>query len=1165
MSVVSANPCPTRRDLADYLMGRLEAEDPQRISEHVQTCAACTTRLAELTQSENPAGPPPTALESEPHSFSQQAFSPWSGPPTDAANLPQPSGANQQERFRLCEIIGRGGTADVYRAFDPVTHREIALKLPHLHILASDRRRRRFLREAHALAKLHHPAIVPVYEAGDDNTQCYLASEFCPGGSLANLLRERQTPIESRDAARIMAQLADAVQHSHRMGILHRDIKPGNILLTKSNPTDRELVDSVKLADFGLAGFSEASGHTTNDGAVMGTYPYMAPEQIDARNQKVGEYTDVWALGVVLYELLTLRTPFQGASTAQTIDRVCNDAPSIQPLARAAVPNDLQAICLNCLEKQPDRRYASAADLRDDLRRFLDGRPTIARPLSRLERLSRWADRNRATAALLSITILALTAAAVVSAISAGQARRHAVDLGTALSNAQKAEHAAQIASHSAMEARNLAEDRLLSARRSAYLSDMRFAFEQYASGLLVDARTLVDAQIPDAELPDTRGFEWSLLNAQLDSRMKLIGRHDGQVSDFDFFPGKTEIATVGDDGAIRIWDIGAREMLRAFPLQDSPLFAVGVSPDGEWIAYSPGSRLDGLEKVVAVMDARDGREFGVLNVHDTTVREIRFSEDGRFLASGSIGEKACIWKFGDGLSGQSLDLFESNKMFLALNGGLQYSRSGKEVMTVGADFSSCVVWDCESGRVLETYSNPDGRRIRGFAWSEATGYLALLIRRADGHHLKLLDLATGAVVSRMPPERSRDNLTCLVFSADGDVLFAGGEAGRIHVIELDRRRSDTDGKSVKLTVRESPQVHFGEVLRIRPLDPQRVISTGVDGRIVMLESLRESPPPFNRSDSARITQFAASPGGDLLAACDTRSRLSIVNREHGTVHARHELAAQVCAIAWSGDGTHVAALGIGGELWCFRVEGEQLISVLNEQQDEPPPSREGRIGLALNKEGSRLFAMSTSEPPGVDVFDVARQQRIAFLPTEFGVSSIVLSPDESVIVAGYKGGFATWHAETLEPMAVVPIGGHVSAMAVTPDRQSLVVGTADGVVRLWSLSAPTLTRVLQEYNRTNGAVSVLRFSNDGRSLLVGDSDGKLRFWNTATWDYCGSIQFFSGTNSRVAAFAEASNGRSLDLLVGKWVDRRRMVRLPIAPGSRAASHSPSPPANWNE
>jgi serine/threonine-protein kinase len=313
-----------------------------------------------------------------------------------AGRLPEISG------YEIEAVLGHGGMGVVYKARDTRLNRPVALKMLLTGAFATAAERERFLREAEAEAGLSHSHIVQVYQVGDHDGRPYFTMEFVEGGSLAQQLQG--TPQPARQAAALVATLAQAVHAAHQSGILHRDLKPSNVLLAADG--------TPKIADFGLARRLESTANLTLSGVPMGTPSYMAPEQALGKSHDVGREADTYSLGAILYELLTGRPPFRAETAAETLQQVITQEPVPPTRLNAAVPRDAETICLKCLEKQSQRRYLSAAALADDLDRFQRGDPITARPLRGHERLMRWTRRNPSQAALAA-TMLALFVLAV--------------------------------------------------------------------------------------------------------------------------------------------------------------------------------------------------------------------------------------------------------------------------------------------------------------------------------------------------------------------------------------------------------------------------------------------------------------------------------------------------------------------------------------------------------------------------------------------------------------------------------------------------------------------------------------------------------------------------------------------------------------------------------
>jgi serine/threonine-protein kinase len=298
--------------------------------------------------------------------------------------------------YEVEAILGRGGMGVVFRARHLRLGRTVALKMLLAGAYAGPQERARFQCEAEAVAGLRHANIVQVHDVADHEGRPYFTMELIEGGSLAQKLAG--TPQPAREAAALLATLAEAVQTAHQGGIVHRDLKPANVLLTADG--------TPKISDFGLARRMEGGAVRTQSGAPLGTPSYMAPEQAGGKSHAIGPATDVYVLGAILYELLTGRPPFRAETAAETVLQVLYQEPASPSQLNAGVPRDLETICLKCLHKNPPRRYASARALADELRRFLEGRPIQARPLGWPGRLWRWGRRNPASAALVAAALV---------------------------------------------------------------------------------------------------------------------------------------------------------------------------------------------------------------------------------------------------------------------------------------------------------------------------------------------------------------------------------------------------------------------------------------------------------------------------------------------------------------------------------------------------------------------------------------------------------------------------------------------------------------------------------------------------------------------------------------------------------------------------------------
>ena len=527
---------------------------------------------------------------------------PFAGEPTISTD-----GGDQRRigRFEIEERLSGGGQGIVFAAYDPVLKRRVALKLPRPETLVRGELRQRFLREAQAAARFNHPNLVQVFEAVEAGLLCFIVSAFCEGPNLRQFLERHAGLLPLDQAAQTVATLADGVDHIHRRGVLHRDIKPSNVMLEplpsadpSRCPNGDELADfTPMLTDFGLAKLVETQGEQTRSGALLGTTAYMSPEQAKCDQAAIGPASDVYGLGAVLYELLTGRPPFCAASDGETLRMVVADDPAPPRRSQPRIPADLEAICLRCLEKSPTKRYASAALLARDLRNFLAGEPTVARPLSPRGRLVRWARRQPIVASLSAGVLLLLLTVATVSTVAAVRIHRSRREAEAIAERESKAKDEANRLRSQSVRDLNEIERRGRQMWRNVYVSNIRAAFEAQAAGDLGAVRKFLDDSRPGPEREDLRSFEWYYLWRELTT------------------VGRTELATEG-----------------------GPCYFVTYSPDGKLMAAGTEGGFVHIWNAVSLAPVHRWR------AHSSCVNEIRFSPDGRLLATTSCDRTARLW-----------------------------------------------------------------------------------------------------------------------------------------------------------------------------------------------------------------------------------------------------------------------------------------------------------------------------------------------------------------------------------------------------------------------------------------------------------------------------------------------------------------------------------------
>ena len=572
--------------------------------------------------------------------------------------------------------LGRGGMGIVYKAKHLKLNRIVALKM----ILRGEHASRdalaRFLAEAEAVAKLQHPNIVQIHDSGTHNGLPYFTLEFIDGGTLAAAVREN--PLTATDAARLVEQIARGMQYAHEHGVVHRDLKPDNVLLSFSGKPKAPAPTTVasglplnevvpKIADFGLAKIlgepgAAAAGDEglTHTGAVMGTPGYMSPEQ--ARGDKaIGPATDIWALGAILYRLVTGRAPFVGASYHEVIRQVIHEDPISPSQLFPGLPRDVATICLKCLHKDPARRYASAAALADDLTRWLKGEPIHARPVGSVERGVKWVRRNAVVSAAALAVMLAMAVGTGVSWWKYREAKaQEAFAKGetTKAENAQAAEaervkerdvalakEAERVKERDAALAKEAervkerdaalatAADRAKDLKYQLGTSSLLLANAAYENGDVTSARERLD-KVPTEQ----RKFEWHYLARQAEGGIFTLKGHTHIVSSVAFSPDGTRIVTGSEDKTAKVWDARSGAPVLDLKGHTGVVMSVAYSPDGTRIVT--GS----VDKTAKVWDARTGASLLDLKGHAYLVSSVAFSPDGTRIVTGSWDKTAKVW-----------------------------------------------------------------------------------------------------------------------------------------------------------------------------------------------------------------------------------------------------------------------------------------------------------------------------------------------------------------------------------------------------------------------------------------------------------------------------------------------------------------------------------------
>jgi WD40 repeat protein len=1008
-------------------------------------------------------------------------------------------------RFAVRRQLGSGGGGLVFLAFDPHRNADVALKLPRPEALVTPELRRRLLREAAAAAALDHPGLVPVYEAGEVGAFCYLVSAYCPGPDLAAWLRGRRAPVPPRQGALLVAHLADAVEYIHGRGVLHRDIKPANVLL---DPAAADGLDfTPRLTDFGLAKILAQETLKTLSGALLGTPPYMAPEQAAGQHRDVGPATDVYALGVLLYEVLAGRPPFQGRNALETLQQVLAAEPPPLRRLRPDVPRDLGTVCHQCLRKEPAKRYASAADLATDLRRFLAGEPVHARPVTTWERGWRWAWRHPAVSGLL------LAVAAAVLALAAGGVEHYL----------QLQDYSARLAVtnadlRDAVEKEHRQSDLL---RLSLYAHEVPAAETHWRSGLLDEACALLEHHRPPAGGQDVRGFEWYYLWRQWHPTGEEI-RHPGGVEALALAPDDRTVAWGGASGAVVLWDRHTRR-LTSLGKHKQPIWGFAFSPDSKVLASAGGYGTNRLPWEITLWDLSTGRGRSLRTGPVGEARCIRFSPDGKLLAAGghiSDGPAAiAVWDLATG--GEEPRLirehrnsitclaFDPRGRFLFCGSSdrhlgrvgplpdwrvtwapqechgeglwcLACSPDGEVVATGGLDgvvklhdsqsLTTFREWDLGTGPVYSLAFSPDGK-------TQAAG-----TERWPGRsQLRFWDVATGRERISWPADNGQ--MRGLAFSRDGQTLLTGTTGGSVRLWHLD----------------PVLRAHQGEAWAVAFSPDGKTLASGGDDGVVRLSDPATGKERFTLwGHLALVGCVAFSPDGKLLASGGWDKKIRLWDPATGRQRAcleGHTLP--VRCLAFSPNGTMlVSAAGQGSAgprllaellLWDLRT-GQVRASL----QDLAPNG--GYV--AFSPDGTTLAVASDKGP--VRLWDLESRRLRLLAPETESARGLAFSPDGKVLASGTASGIV-YLSDVAGGRKLATLDGHggrIRSLCFTPDGRTLASASVDRTIVLWQVTSGERLLTLEGHS---GDVNAVAFSPDGRTLASASHDTTVRLWRGAS------------------------------------------------------------------
>jgi WD40 repeat protein len=1005
-------------------------------------------------------------------------------------------------RFTIVRELGRGGFGIVYLAHDPDLGRYVALKVPRPEIVTTEKVRRRFLHEARAASRLDHPHIVPVYEAGQAALECYIASAYCEGPTLAAWLRERGDLPPPRLAANLVAVLAGALHHAHERGILHRDLKPGNILLQTDRRAGMEeaaVVEGLggipRVCDFGLAMLLDQEVDETTNSIPIGSPLYMAPEQAEGRSQELGPPTDVYAFGVILYEMLAGQPPFQGENALESLRRVIAEEPVAPRGYRPSIPRDLETICLKCLEKAPGRRYATAAALADDLHRFLDGRPVVARPIGVLRRAWKWCRRHP----LLGVAALTmLVAAAWIAAIAEFKGRVRSIAHERDRSVADRRRIGDQIATLRAEVGREQA--------KAAYIEHLRAADRAYLMGDRENLRRHLELARPEPGQADQREFMWRHLDHLSCYGARALPGNGNVLLCGCFSPDGRLLAGGGSDGDVRIWDVSTEQLLSLFHGPEGKVFALAFSDDGRVLAAG------GEDGAIHTWEMRSGSARAVLRGHEGAIHAVAAHGPSGLFTTGADGtirhwdlaqSAAAPSAFGPALiaAGHSGPVHS-----LALSADAAFLATGSEDGTFRVRTAS-------NPSVVSNIAWPERKPIRSLAFSAqylavggdsplaliysppdryythlTVGGRGFLRFTSDGRHLATADDRGGvrlwrtsgwdlARISRTEAGPTRS----VEFTNDGRSMAAIGHDGAIRLGQLSRERC---------LLRLPPGVN--EAIECVAFSPDsRSLAAGCsDGRARIWDlssgglstTLDPKDPPLTEAQikagsRPNVNDMAFSPDGKTLITACCRGRADLWDVGSGQRLWTQETSPG--PISFSPDGTVVA------------THGNHRLDLRSAARGEIKGAIEslGVVGSSMGDVRALAFLRGgTAIAVGGDdirLFDMTTRRQLPRLDRSAGYTRcLAASASGDLLCAGREQGvIMLWDLTTSSPPRELTHtrAARIAQLALSPDGKNLACHLQPNTVTIWDLT--TGTQLLEE--ELPLIFGGLVFSPDGTKLAI--------------------------------------------------------------------------------
>lgn len=1022
-------------------------------------------------------------------------------------------------RFQPRCTLGAGGCGVVFLADDPVLGRPVALKIPRPEVLGSNDLSRRFLREARTAAVLNHPNIIPVYEASSEGGVCYIAAEYCPGPTLSQWLANHPRPTP-RETAVLVAALADAMGYAHRRGVVHRDLKPSNVLLfgagsdgqlTMAPEAGCSLYDVIpKVTDFGFAKLLERTDDATRTGTVIGTPQYMAPEQAEGRLAAIGPATDIYAMGVILYEMLAGHPPIKGTTDADTLRRVVYVDPPRLTHIKPRIPSDLEAVCLKCLEKDPSKRYADGVALAADLWRFLGGESTRARPVNFGERIWKWTARNPVYALLVAVLLLTISGSVYLGI----QNNRSLARQNHALQAALQREIDQAVANE---KLRILADERATTANSLAYLLQMR----NLGPLAMQDRRFALEAAWDaglDATPEHLRGFEWHYL--QKLARSTKTWRH---------FTSPVDHVVISDDGMIAaacakenlcIWNTSTGQVLHETNKYAGGADVLKISPDGTSVLILDMRIVDNNSPTLLALDVRTGQHTVLTqHVHHAAPYTTGFLPSGEayFVEDREDTKNLIDWDprtqsrtqshsldYGlvptiglnsngilavvEGISGnqhrvviQNTKLGTSYELPLTSKEPFNYleiSQTGPHVALYLFHSQTIEIWNYETRTLLsemprETTEHrssrflDDGRYVVN-AWNhdDEMEYLTLKIWSPVTNNW--------STVSILPECKVND----VVFCKQARHLLIGGKDHSCRYLDLHTQdaslewsgHSPAETWSLAYSPDQSTLISAGDEDH-KGWHPIRVWDPATGKRLRQLNHHK-----------SLVTALTYAPNGKTFASASFDKTIAIWDSTSYQLLRELPFGERVRSLAFSPSGKLIAGGGDGTKVHVWNTQTGELVHTLNVQ---------GRGHSLLFLDDVTLVAGASYS---LSWWNLAHGKQLQKLDTSTG--DLILTPDrKTLIVATHHG-----HIEFRDPYTgdvqkrITGPPRRLTSVTMSPDGRTIATGGLDGVVRLWRASTG---EELFALTPEGSMVYEVQFSPDGSMLAAAMYDGRILVWTT--------------------------------------------------------------------